>query len=62
MLGKISQAEKYKYCIISLYEKSKINTNGHIQQKRNGFTDKEDKLMVTNKTFEAGKGEIVLWD
>ena len=40
----------------------KNNANRHIQQKRNGFTDTEDKLMVTNKTFEAGRGEIVLWD
>ena len=36
----------------------KNNTNGHIQQKRNGFTDTEDKLIVTNETFEAERG----WD
>ena len=34
----------------------KSNTNVHMQQKRNGFTDTEDKLMVTNETFETERG------
>ena len=54
MLSEISQTEKNKYCMISLYvESKKIQQTSECNKKISRLTDIESKLVVTRR----GKGE-----